>query len=328
MHSGKNYSLKEFILWTRNDIYILIVIAVIPTVLYKVLAWTWLGIPWIPVALVGTAAAFIVGFRNTQTYSRLWEGRQIWGGIVNSSRSWGIFVTAYIKEEPTLHHEMVQRHIAWMAALRFQLRQKKEWESHHRASFKEYKNYYTVEEWENDLNDVLKNHLSEKEWKSLQGKTNKATQIIALHSNHIREIRKAGLINEFEQIELENVLSDLLEHQGKAERIKNFPYPRQFASINFFFIWLFVLIVPFGMLNEFAKIGEHYVWMVIPFSIIVSWVFVAMERVGQATENPFEGGANDVPITAMSRGIEIDLLEMLDWDEVPETIKAKNKILM
>lgn len=327
MHTGKNYSLKEFILWTRKDIYILIVIACIPTILYIVMDWTWLGIPWIPVALVGTAAAFIVGFRNTQTYSRLWEARQIWGGIVNSSRTWGVFVTAYIKERPDLHEELINRHIAWMAALRFQLRQKKEWESHYKSSFQEYKNHYPIEEWEYQLEEVLTPYLSVDEWENIKGKSNKATQLIALQSNHLRKIRKDGLINEFEQIELENVLSTLLEHQGKAERIKNFPYPRQFASINFFFIWLFVLIVPFGMLNEFAKLGEQYVWVVIPFSIIVSWVFVAMERVGQATENPFEGGANDVPITAMSRGIEIDLLEMLDKTELPEPTKSYNHIL-
>lgn len=159
-------------------------------------------------------------------------------------------------------------------------------------------------------------------------KKNRATQLIALQSHQLKEIRKAGIIGEFEHYEMEKVLSTLLEHQGKAERIKNFPYPRQFASINNFFTWLFILILPFGLLNEFDKLGEHFAWIVIPFSLVVGWVFISMERVGQATENPFEGGANDVPITSMSRTIEIDLLEMINEENLPEPVPAENKILL
>lgn len=124
MHIGKKYSLLEFIVWTRRDIYLMIIFSTIPTVLFQLLDWKWLGIPWIPVALVGTAAAFIVGFRNTQTYNRLWEARQIYGGIVNTSRTWGIFVTSYVHLDDKQIRELINRHIAWMTALRFQLRQK------------------------------------------------------------------------------------------------------------------------------------------------------------------------------------------------------------
>ena len=127
---------------------------------------------------------------------------------------------------------------------------------------------------------------------------------------------------------MEKRLADLYDQQGKCERIKNFPYPRQFASINLFFIWLFVILLPFGMLNEFQKLGEHYVWLTIPFSIVVSWVFVSMEKVGESTENPFEGSANDVPITALSRTIEIDLRDMLNEENLPSPLTAENKILM
>jgi ion channel-forming bestrophin family protein len=123
-------------------------------------------------------------------------------------------------------------------------------------------------------------------------------------------------------------LADLYDQQGKCERIKNFPYPRQFASINLFFIWLFVFLIPFGVLNEFSKLGPYFVWLTIPFSVIVSWVFTSLEKIGESTENPFEGSANDVPITALSRTIEIDLREMLGETELPEPLQPVNKILM
>ncbi len=159
-------------------------------------------------------------------------------------------------------------------------------------------------------------------------KKNRATHLIKLQSAHLKTLHANGQLDTLYHVEMENMLVNLYEQQGKCERIKNFPYPRQFASINLFFIRLFMLIVPFGLLNEFQKLGDLFVWLNIPFSLIVTWVFMCLERVGEATENPFEGGANDVPITALSRTIEIDLREMLNETELPPPLTAVNNILM
>lgn len=96
MHSGRQYSIKEFLFWTRRDIYVLLFLAIIPTLLFQLGMCRWLSIPWVPIALIGTASAFIIGFKNTQSYNRLWEARQIWGAIVNSSRSWGIMTKDFV----------------------------------------------------------------------------------------------------------------------------------------------------------------------------------------------------------------------------------------
>ncbi len=80
MHTGKSYKLSEFLLWTRRSIFWLLLYGTIPTILYQVFDIKWLSIPWPVVALLGTATAFIVGFKNVQTYNRTWEARQIWGG--------------------------------------------------------------------------------------------------------------------------------------------------------------------------------------------------------------------------------------------------------
>ena len=94
------------------------------------------------------------------------------------------------------------------------------------------------------------------------------------------------------------------------------------------FVKIFLLLVPFGMLGEFAKQGEGFVWLTIPFSILVCWIFNTMEKIGESTENPFEGGANDVPITAITRSIEIDLREMLGEKDIPAPLTPVNDILM
>src|SRR5688500_13961545 len=96
MHTGKSYKLFEFLAWTRRDIYRLIIIGAVPVVLYQMAGLKWLSIPWTVVALLGTATAFIVGFKNTQTYNRTWEARHIWGEIVSTSRYWGIISRDFI----------------------------------------------------------------------------------------------------------------------------------------------------------------------------------------------------------------------------------------
>ncbi|WP_026705676.1 bestrophin family protein [Flavobacterium soli] len=328
MHSGRKYSLKEFILWTRDDIYKLITIATIPTILYQVFDLKFIAIPWFPIALIGTAAAFIVGFKNTQTYNRLWEARQIWGGIVNTSRSLGLMVRDFIDDDQKATQEIMYRHFAWLTALRFQLREPRSWENMEKSYNKEYSKHYFTEEKTAKLEEELKKYVSEGEREYILSKKNRATQLLALQSKRLKELQTESKIDLFKYLQITDKISELYEHQGKCERIKNFPYPRQFASINLFFVWLFVILVPFGMLNEFQKLGDLYVWLTIPFSIVVSWVFTSMERVGESTENPFEGSANDVPITAMSRTIEIDMRDMLDETDLPPALAPVNKILM
>lgn len=95
-----------------------------------------------------------------------------------------------------------------------------------------------------------------------------------------------------------------------------------------FFTWFFVGLLPFGMLNEFVKLGEFYVWYTIPFTGFVGWIFTTMDRVGEAMENPFEGGANDIPMASMTRVIEIHLREILGEVDLPKPIVAVNNILM
>ncbi|UPT68880.1 MAG: multidrug transporter [Sphingobacteriales bacterium JAD_PAG50586_3] len=334
MHSGRSYKLTEFLMWTRRDIYILTVLAIIPTILYAGLDIKWVGITWVPVALLGTAAAFIAGFRNNATYARAWEARQIWGAIVNTSRSWGVMSRDFVskpgassEELKQIHKDLVYRHIAWLTALRFQLREKRTWENMDKSYNIEYLKYFTVDEWVNKLEDELKEYLSAEEFNYVLKKKNRATQIIALQSAHLKRLADDGFIENNRYVELELLLKDLYDSQGKCERIKNYPYPRQFATINTLFIWLFIFMVPFGMVKEFDKLGNGMAWLTIPFSVIVMWVFTSLERVGESTENPFEGSANDVPITALSRTIEIDLREMLDETDLPAALQPVNSIL-
>ncbi len=332
MHAGKRFTLKQVVYWTRRDIYLLAVISIIPTALYYFLDWKWLVIPWVAIGLVGTAAAFIVGFKNTQTYNRLWDARQIWGSIINSSRALGIMAKDFMPSEPGEAKQIIYRHIAWITALRYQMREPRAWENMDLVSNVEFKSFYSIPEHETKLESELIKYISAEEMVYVLAQKNRATQIIAVQSKELRRLKDSGKMTEFEFLEFEKLLATLYEHQGRSERIKNFPYPRQFATINQMFIRLFMCMLPFGILQEFSKmskeIGDLFIWLTVPCSLIVSWVFYIMERIGDATENPFQGGPNDVPISNISRTIEIDLREMLDEKDLPPAITAVNDILM
>lgn len=338
MHVGKNYTFKEVILWTRRDILLLLVIAAVPTTLYQMLEWKWITLPWLPIALLGTAVAFVIGFKNNASYDRLWEARRIWGSITNFSRAWGIMVKDYVtnhhaqntvSEESlkAIHFELYQRHFAWITALRYQLREPKTWEAINLPHNREYRDlFFRVEEQENKLADAIRPYLSTEEYENVMAKSNKAAQILALQSAHLRQLLEQGFIEDFRHIELEKMLLEFYNQQGASERIKGFPYPRQYASLNLWFIKIFVALIPFGMIQEFAKMGENFVWMTIPFSALSGWIFTTMERIGETSENPFEGNANDVPITTISRNIEIDMMEMLDMPHQLKPVAAQNNI--
>lgn len=336
MHSGKSYRLSEFLVWTRRNIFILIFIGVIPTVLYKTFGFTWLAIPWTVVALLGTATAFIVGFKNTQTYSRTWEARQIWGAILNSSRTWGTMSRDFLIDNPEKTKELVYRHFAWLTALRYQMRDSRAWENSNKSYNAEYRNFFTIPERETTLETELAKYIPAEELKYILSTKNRAVQLMSLQSKTIKELLPSKSIDVLQFIELQKMVRDFYDQQGRSERIKNFPYPRQFATINAFFIKLFCFLLPFGMLKEFDKLNEsvdgfmkgNMVWLVIPFSVLISWVYTSLEQVGESTENPFEGSANDVPISQMSLTIEIDLREMLGETDLPPALQPKNNIIL
>jgi putative membrane protein len=306
-------------------------------VLYEFLGWRWLAVPWVPIALLGTVAAFSVGFKNNATYDRLWEARRVWGGIVNVSRSWGILVHDFIPPGGRVpadavavaRRELIHRHIGWLTALRFSLRQPRGWENIGRKENDEYRrNTYKVAEEGGDPTQELAQLISPGELAALEGKANRATRLLAMQSRQLASLAGDGAIEVNRHVALERALQDLFDLQGQCERIKNFPYPRQFATINLYFVRIFQWLLPLGMLREFERLGGHFIWLAVPFSLLVGWVFNSLDRIGEITENPFEGSPNDVPITALSRTIEIDLREMLGETDIPAPLTPVNNVLM
>lgn len=335
MHTGKRYTPLEFLKWTRRDVYWMLVIAAVPTTLFA-FGLTFLAMPWQPIAIMGTAVAFIVGFKNNASYNRIWEARQIYGSVINDSRSFAYTLRDALegKHSATVRR-MFNRHFAWLTALRFQLREARSWENMQQERYREFRQgHYEIPEWKSTLEEELKHYLSENDLRYILSKKNKATQLTAMQSEELGDLRRSGAINDFQWTQLQHGLTRLTDDQGRAERIKNFPYPRNFASIATYLLFIFVILAPFGLLNEFENLGNatfmegYTIWFNIPFSAIVTWALHTLDTVGESSVNPFEGSANDVPITQISRTIEIDMRDMLDEASLPEPILPKNNIVL
>lgn len=268
----------------------------------------------IPLGILGTAVSLFLSFRNNAAYDRWWEARKIWGGIVNTSRTFGIQVQTYINENTVkseykstisnLHTTLIYRHLAYINALRLTLRSQKE----------EFKQELHELLSENELNDIL-------------AKANKPTQINNQQAKYIRSILKDELKDNFQVIEMMKTLEELYTLQGKCERINNTPFPIYYDFLIRIFLFIFVTFLPLNLIGAFdeisVSIGYNIDWLMIPVAMIVALMFEVIERAGYYTETPFKNQHQDIPMSALCRTIEIDLREMLGETDIPKPLETQ-----
>ncbi len=306
---------------------------------YEQFGWRFLAIPFLPVATIGTAVAFYVGFKNNSSYDRLWEARKIWGAVVNASRSWAIEVRALVghRQRPgepdavaAQARRMVLRHLAWVNVLRLQLRTP----NNLNAGSPDLPQIRTAAraraaqtDPHEDAAHVLARFVAQEEAALTIASANPAAELLRLQVEDLTELKRRGWLDDFEHSDLKRHVIACVDSQGAAERIKTFPFPRQYGNFSVIFVRLFICLLPFGLLRELDGSGAG-AWLVIPFSVLISWVFYSMEQVGDASENPFEGGVNDVPMTAMCRNIEIELRGQLGDQDLPERLQPTDGVLL
>ena len=258
---------------------------------------------FLPIGTLGTMVAFLLGFKNNAAYDRWWEARKIWGGIVNMSRTMSAQVTAYIGYNDneisitSSKKEILNRHLAYINALRLQLRKEETW-------------------------GEIKDFLSDQEYEFIMTKSNKATHLNILQAKHFEELRRLDKIENFRLYELMNTIEKLYDLQGKAERIKSTPLMRHYAFFTSAFVWLFILLLPFGF------IGENIKWVGVPLFFMVATIFNMIDKSGSLTEDPFENEFNDVAISSICNTIEIDIKEILQEKDIPKKLIPIDNVIM
>jgi ion channel-forming bestrophin family protein len=324
MRIGKAYTFPEFLRWTRRSLYLVAALSVLPAILHEVAGVDWLVVPWGVVFMLGTTVALSAGFKTLQTYNRMLDAQQAWSSIVGTSRVWGNQcrdLVAGASEARTL----VYRHFAWLAALRHELRRVMAWETAHTSYNAEYLRDIAIVEHAESLRDELARYVSPDDGADILSSRNPVRRALDLQSRATKRLLDDRAVSAGAFADLQHTLRDLQDLQARVERIKQFPYPRQHAIVNTLFVRILCVILPFGVVGEFARLDDvvggwakgHMIWIGVALSVLISWMYASLDQVGESTENPFEGGANDVPITAICADIEADVREMLGEVETP-----------
>ncbi|MGY2735920.1 bestrophin family protein [Sphingomonas sp. UYP23] len=259
---------------------------VIVTVTYYVVPFT---APSLPLTLFGTALALFLGFRSNSAYQRWWEGRVLWGQMINASRSLARQARNYLPDEAKdLKRTIVLRQIAYVNALRCQLRRQ--------ASDGE----------------VLR-FLSRGEADFALGRVNVANGIVDGTGRRINGARAEGWIDTIQQASMESILVDIANAQGGMERLKNMPLPSQYRFFPTIFTHLLCILLPIGLVDTLGfatPLG----------SSIAGLMFLVVLAIGDDLVDPFANTVHDVPLSAMCRTIEIDLLQAIG-DQAPEPLR-------
>lgn len=299
---------------------------------YTVLHITVIAIPFLPIATIGTAVAFYVGFKNNASYERLWEARKIWAEIEYLSRLLADLIVTLPRDLPFTFEQrsiFVNRQISWLNSLRLMLRKTHPFHSEEVGGTQQtllVDKKTGVNDTKADIWAMLAPLLSAAEVKELRGASNLPSAILRLHMQSLQELEQIGL-EDFRADRIYEVIKELGQQQAAAERINGFPFPRQYAHFSNLFVNIFIFLLPFSLLSE-LKSDPHNLWLLVPCSILISWVFYTMEKVGDTSENPFENGINDVPLSAICKNLEIEMRQALKMTDIPEPLAPKEHILM
>lgn len=239
------------------------------------------GIP----ALLGTAISLILGFKINQSYDRWWEARKIWGAIVNDSRTLMRQSLYYISNDndpegvKQLQEDIKTLQQAWCFALARSLRGEEQKELPRLLSADLLKR---TGHFDNIPNHLLKHH-----------------------AQLLQEARKQGWINDFNAALIDQTHTRLCNSMGMAERIKNTVFPRTYGLVVRFFIYLFVLLLPYGLI-------EYFTILEAPLIVLICIPFFSLEKSAVLLQDPFGGYPTDTPVLTIASTIENNLNTMVN----------------
>ncbi len=280
----KNIPFKYVFGKIKYEIIFVAIYAVFITIIYKAYELTHINIPFAVPSILGTVISLLLGFRSNQAYDRWWEARQIWGAIVNDSRTFArqlisFTPSSYVdKNLEEFKKRVINRQIAWCYCLGKHLR-----------------NQRTL--------TGLEKYFDKNELAYLRETDNKPAAIVDLMGRDLQLALDEGWINRFQQIELDRSLTRLCDSMGKCERIKNTVFPSTYSLYIHLAMMLFIILLPFSII-QFVGMFE------VPLVIAISACFLLIEKMAIHLQDPFENKPTDTPMTAIAQTIENNLTQM------------------
>lgn len=227
-------------------------------------------------SLLGFVLSLLLVFRTNTAYDRWWEGRKLWGKLVNDTRNFAIKINTILGENRQ-DAEQISRYLKYFPHFLAKHLSK---ESTRLALDEDY----------SEIEKTLKNH--------------GPSEIIILLTHKLNQLKKDGKITEIEMLYLDTQLSGFLEVCGGCERIKNTPIPYSYSSFIKKFIILYVFALPIAYV---ITIGLF----MIPLTVFVYYVLMSLELIAEEIEDPFNNDENDIPMETLAQNIEKNVHQIM-----------------
>jgi ion channel-forming bestrophin family protein len=261
-------------------------ISIVLTVAYREVPWLHYSITSTPFVLIGLPLGIFLGFRNNTAYDRFWEGRKLWGGLVNTCRSLTRQIITMVEPQPeaapttaetiaAYEAEVVHTLIAYVHALRHHLR-------------------------DSDPFATLARVLNEEEAARLREEPNVPIALLQRLGDQIADARRHHWIHAYHVAVIEASLVSLTDIQGACERIKSTPIPYSYTVLMHRLVAAYCTLLPFGLIETIG-------WGTPVVVLLVSYALFGLDAVGSEIEQPFGLDPNDLPLSTISRAIEANL---------------------
>lgn len=245
-----------------------------------------------PFTLLGLGLSIFLGFRNNSCYNRWWEGRQQWGALISTSRSFLRDINALLPEDDSLRRRAAHRIGMFAHALRTQLRG---------SQTQPAPDWLPAGGWARPVR-------------------NRPGLLLSELASEFAERMRAGEISDISYRLFSDHMTTMTSIQGACERLRATPMPFAYSLMLHRTVWLFCLLLPFGMV-DILGLGTPLLTLVLAYS------FLGLDALGEELEQPFSATPNGLPLDAMVRIIDIAVAETL-CDPTPEPLHPQNFVLL
>jgi putative membrane protein len=229
-------------------------------------------------SLMGIVLGLFLVFRTNSAYDRWWEGRKLWGGLVNSTRNLALKVDAYLRTEADDRKWFSQMIPNFVFATKESLRK-------------------GTQMSELELDEVGDRG-------AVAGAKHKPNALAGLMYRRVNQLHKNGKINGDQLINMDKELKDFIDLMGACERIRNTPIPYSYSMFLKKFIFIYVITLPFG----FAPVSGY---LTIPIVLLIAFVILSVELIAEEIEDPFGRDVNDLPTDELCMKIRENVKEIL-----------------
>lgn len=288
-------NLKTYVYLIKEVIFVTLYSAAV-FILYEYFEHRHITISFSISAVMGTAIAILLGFRTSAAYERWWEARKIWGGIVNDSRTLIRQAYGFIDGGEDSQEDirgLAKYQIAFNYALSTSLRKL-------------------------PLSGKVRENLTAAEYATVHNQLNTPNAILKLIEDHLAVLFRQDKINAFHFGLMDQTLKDICDHMGKCERIKSTVFPVHYGFFIRLSIIIFALLLP-------LEIVEFMGVLTIPITFVTIIFISVIESIANYLQDPFENRAADIGMTTICRTIEINLMQMTDEKNVPNTLAPDSK---